>query len=180
MKLSKYDIGGEIIAILTRGMYPDPRDALREYVQNGIDAKAKNINVKIRQDSIIIEDDGFGMDYDTLRKAMRVGISDKNPNTDVGFMGIGIYSSYHLCDELAIYSRKNNNDPYAMVIDFHYMRQVLSKQREKRQKDEITSEELIDLQTLLSKAISLKKISSDSFPSTGTTIELLGLDPLFF
>ncbi len=35
MRFNKFDIGVEIIAILTRGMYPDPKDALREYIQNG-------------------------------------------------------------------------------------------------------------------------------------------------
>ena len=28
MRFTKFDIGAEIIAILTRGMYPDPKDAL--------------------------------------------------------------------------------------------------------------------------------------------------------
>lgn len=28
MRLNKFDIGAEIIAILTRGMYPDLKDAL--------------------------------------------------------------------------------------------------------------------------------------------------------
>ena len=45
-------------------MCPDPKDALREYVQNGVDADAKNINIKIRQNSIIVDDDGYGMDYE--------------------------------------------------------------------------------------------------------------------
>lgn len=31
MRFNKFDIGAEVIAILTRGMYPDPKDALREY-----------------------------------------------------------------------------------------------------------------------------------------------------
>ena len=34
MKVDKFDIGAEIISILTKGMYPDPRDAVREYIQN--------------------------------------------------------------------------------------------------------------------------------------------------
>lgn len=91
MKFTKFDIGAEIIAILTRGMYPDPKDALREYIQNGVDAKASHIDVKIRQNNIVIQDNGFGMDYATLRKAARIGVSDINPYKDVGFMGIGIY-----------------------------------------------------------------------------------------
>ena len=58
IKLTKHDIGAEIISILTKGMYFDPRDALREYVQNGIDANAQNIEIKIRGNSIVVEDDG--------------------------------------------------------------------------------------------------------------------------
>ena len=104
MKLSKFDIGAEIISIITKGMYPDPKDALREYIQNGIDAKAKDISIKIRQESIVIEDDGKGMNRKTLRDSVRMGVSDKNPSKDIGFMGIGIYSSFHLCGKMTIFS----------------------------------------------------------------------------
>ena len=69
MKLTQHDIGGEIISILTKGMYADPKDALREYVQNGVDANAKTIDIKIRQNNIIIEDTGDGMDKTSMRKA---------------------------------------------------------------------------------------------------------------
>ena len=111
MELKKSDIGAELLSILTRGMYLDPLDALREYVQNGVDAKAKNIFIKIRQNTVVIEDDGEGMNATTMRKAIRLGISDKNPAKDVGFMGIGLYSSFHLCDKLLIYSKTKNVSP---------------------------------------------------------------------
>src|SRR5271157_774776 len=100
IKITRHDIGGELISILTRGMYPDPRDTLREYVQNGVDARAKSIEIKIRGEAIVVEDDGLGMDKQTMLNAIRIGISDKNPKADVGFRGIGIYSSFHLCDKL--------------------------------------------------------------------------------
>src|SRR5207248_11166954 len=48
MKFKDTDIGGEIISILTKGMYTDPKDALREYVQNGVDANSDKITIKIR------------------------------------------------------------------------------------------------------------------------------------
>ncbi|MEK7396829.1 MAG: ATP-binding protein, partial [Candidatus Poribacteria bacterium] len=76
-KLKKSDFGGDIISILTKGMYADPKDALREYIQNGVDAGAKNISIKIRQNSIVIDDDGRGMDHEIMRKAIRLGISNK-------------------------------------------------------------------------------------------------------
>jgi HSP90 family molecular chaperone len=52
MKISKFDIGAEVISILTRGMYPDPRDAVREYIQNAVDAGANKVNVKVRQNQL--------------------------------------------------------------------------------------------------------------------------------
>ena len=85
MKVDKFDIGAEVISILTRGMYPDPRDAIREYIQNAIDAGSTSVDVKVRPSSVVIEDDGSGMDYKTMRRSVRIGISDKKPGKDIGF-----------------------------------------------------------------------------------------------
>jgi len=40
-KFGAQDIGAELLPVITRGLYRDPLDALREYIQNAIDAKAK-------------------------------------------------------------------------------------------------------------------------------------------
>ncbi|MDE0470695.1 MAG: ATP-binding protein [Ekhidna sp.] len=183
MKLSKFDIGAEVISILTRGMYPDPRDAVREYIQNAVDAGSKKVNVKIRQNSVVVQDDGCGMDRDTLRKALRVGISDKNPKKDVGFMGIGIYSSFHLCDRINIYSRMDDKNPYLLSMDFKGMRELLQEQKELRLNGEIDSSKLTDLQTLLEKYINLsdeEELAQDDFVLQGTRVELTGLDANFY
>ncbi|MCL4856989.1 MAG: ATP-binding protein, partial [Flavobacteriales bacterium] len=183
MKLSKFDIGAEIISIITKGMYPDPKDALREYIQNGVDAHAKKMSVKVRQESIVVEDDGIGMDFDTLRKAIRIGISDKSPTKNVGFMGIGIYSSFHLCDKLTIFSRGSKDIPNKLEMDFGKMKLILEKQKDKRLKGEIQSEELIDLQTILEDCISLSndgELDKNSFPAKGTRVELSKIEPEFY
>jgi len=182
MKLSKFDIGAEIISILTRGMYPDPRDAVREYIQNSIDAGAENVEIKVRQDSIVIQDDGSGMDYDALRRSVRIGISDKNPSKDIGFMGIGIYSAFHLCDKLEIHTRVNEGTPNVLNMDFGKMKSILSKQKLQRIQNEIESDELMGLQTLLENYIDISEESSvdiESFPSKGTRIEISGLSNVF-
>jgi Histidine kinase-, DNA gyrase B-, and HSP90-like ATPase len=182
MQLSKFDIGAEILAILTKGMYPDPRDAVREYIQNSIDAKAANVSVKVRQNSVVIEDDGVGMDYSTLRKAVRLGVSDKRPGKDVGFMGIGIYSAFHLCDNLTIFTRKKGLLPQSLAMDFKGMRTLLEEQKEKRLNGEITSEDLTDLQTLLQTYIQMPdegKVEASEYPiEKGTRIEIVGLNPI--
>jgi len=179
--MTKHDIGAEIISILTKGMYFDPRDALREYVQNAIDANAQNIGIKIRGNSIVVEDDGCGMDEETMRKAVRIGISDKNPNVDVGFRGIGIYSSFHLCDNLCIYSRpKTDNIPYLLSFDFKKMREILHQQQAARLKGDLTGDQLIDLQSLIEKHIEFKILNTNKFPKVGTRVEMINLDPNFF
>jgi hypothetical protein len=181
IKMTKHDIGAEIISILTKGMYFDPRDALREYVQNAIDANAQNIGIKIRGNSIVVEDDGCGMDEETMRKAVRIGISDKNPNVDVGFRGIGIYSSFHLCENLCIYSRpKTDNIPYLLSFDFKKMREILHQQQAARLKGDLTGDQLIDLQSLIEKHIEFKILNTNKFLKVGTRVEMINLDPNFF
>lgn len=183
MKFSKFDIGAEIISILTRGMYPDPKDALREYIQNGVDAKATHVDVKIRQNNIIIQDNGYGMDYATLRKAARIGVSDKNPSKDVGFMGIGIYSAYHLCDTLTIISKKEGGTPNKLVMHFSEMKNTLKSQRDLRLSGEIDSDKAVDLQTLLESFVDITddgKLEEEIFPKVGTRVELSGVSEYFY
>ena len=183
MRFTKFDIGAEIIAILTRGMYPDPKDALREYIQNGVDAKAKNVSVKIRQGNIVVQDDGTGMDYTTLRKAARIGVSDKNPSKDVGFMGIGIYSAYHLCDTLTILTRGENDGPHKLTMQFSKMRSTLELQRKERQNGLIDGDQIIDLQSLLESNVSITEkdeLNDSVFPNRGTRVELSGVTPYFY
>ncbi|HUU89487.1 MAG TPA: ATP-binding protein [Candidatus Glassbacteria bacterium] len=179
VKITRYDIGAEIISILTKGMYPEPCDALREYVQNGIDANAKNIEIKIRTNSIVVEDDGLGMDAAIIKKAIRIGISDKNPNIDVGFRGIGIYSSFHLCDNLQIYSKTNSSNPHILSFNFKKMRQVLMEQQIARLNGTLSGDDLIDLQSLLEEYIDLKELKPDEFPKMGTRVEMINLHPSF-
>ena len=178
--LKKSDIGGEIISILTKGMYSDSKDALREYVQNSVDAKAKNIDIKIRQNNIVVQDNGVGMDFETMRNAIRLGVSDKNPKNHVGFMGIGIYSSFHICEQLIIYSRMKDKGPNRISFDFKKMREDLEDQREARFKKEISEEEFIALQKLLENNITLDTLNNEDFAKNGTRVELIGLEQDFF
>ena len=50
---SNDDIGAEILPILTRGLYRDALDSLREYIQNAIDAEATQVQVFIDPDLVL-------------------------------------------------------------------------------------------------------------------------------
>lgn len=181
MRFTQNDIGGEIISIITRGMYDDPKDALREYVQNAVDAESQNISIKIRQNLIIVQDDGNGMDETTMRKAVRVGVSEKNPKSNVGFMGIGLYSSFHLCDNLTIYSKISEGTPHKLNFKFRAMRDILEFQKENRLNNvNDPNYSQIALQTLLENNIDLVEVEDSEFPSVGTRIELSGVEVEFY
>ena len=55
------EIGGTLISIVTKGLYTNPLDCIREYVQNGVDAGANEVTIQITGHSIIIHDNGAGM-----------------------------------------------------------------------------------------------------------------------
>ena len=82
INFKKEDIGGEILPILTTGLYRNVLDTVREYVQNSIDAKGQKISIVINPDMITISDDGLGMTFEEARKAIKLGISEKNRKAD--------------------------------------------------------------------------------------------------
>ena len=104
--LESWEVGGELLDILSRGLYSDAKDALREYVQNGVDARAKDIVIAVDGSHAVIRDDGHGMDEDEIRAARRFGMSGKSPRGMVGYRGIGIYSAFGICEEMTITSRR--------------------------------------------------------------------------
>ena len=106
VQLESWEVGGELLDILSRGLYSDAKDALREYVQNGVDAEAKHILITVDGSQVVVRDDGAGMDDEGIRAARRFGMSDKSPQEMVGYRGIGIYSAFGICEEMSITSRR--------------------------------------------------------------------------
>ena len=113
------DIGGDLIGIISKGLYPDPLDCIREYVQNSVDARAKNVTIKITGNSVIIADDGMGMAVGDLRQARQLGLSNKSQAENVGFRGIGIYSGFDICNRLLV-TTKRAGEAKARILEFHF------------------------------------------------------------
>ena len=175
VNFSKEDIGGELLPILTRGLYRDTLDCLREYIQNAIDAKANEITVSVDPDVVSVSDDGMGMDEDEARKAMRLGISEKNPLVNIGFRGIGIYSGFNLCDLLEIFTKSTDSDlTYRLVFDFKQIRKELLAEQKQRSQGEEPS---MYLQRLLEKAIFMEPTRDGIIQSSGTRVIMSGLLP---
>lgn len=162
------DIGAALIAILSKGLYTDPLDCIREYVQNAVDAGAKETTIKITSNSVTIFDKGSGMDLDALVQARQFGLSLKSLSDFVGFRGIGIYSGFDLCRRLRITTTKAG-DPFlhVMVFEFAAMKAQLEKDKQKKPGETRTS-----LSELLSNHTYIKRDGNAPADLHFTTVEL--------
>lgn len=124
------DIGGELLGIISKGLYPDPLDCIREYVQNSVDGKAKDVTIKITGNSVIIKDDGLGMAVEDLKQARQLGISYKSPAENVGFRGIGVYSAFGICNRLVITTKKAGESK-SRILEWRFgeMKELLQTER---------------------------------------------------
>jgi len=172
-RFSKKDIGGEILPILTTGLYRDTLDALREYIQNSIDADAKSIELVIDPDTIAITDSGRGMTRDEARRAIRLGISDKNPLQNVGFRGIGVYSAFNLCNLLEIFTKPGKEQIGSRIVfNFENIRTQLLREQERRKQGQPPQ---LFLEMLLEENVYVEDDHQTVIKDNGTKVILSGL-----
>jgi hypothetical protein len=163
------DVGGELLAVLSKGLYTNPLDCIREYVQNSVDAKSTNVTIKITGNSVVIFDDGSGMNLEELLQARQFGLSFKSYAEHVGFRGIGIYSGFDLCRRLRITTTKKD-DPHLHVLVFDFAAMKAELENDKRDTQSKVKTSLIKL---LSEHTYIKRELS-AFPATRhfTQVEL--------
>ena len=139
-----WEVGGELLDILSRGLYTDAKDALREYIQNSVDADANNVHITIDGPVVTVRDDGQGMDFETLRRARRLGASDKGMQFNVGFRGIGIYAAFGMCETLTIHTHQANaSELLGLRMRFGEMSRVLERDRNAPRRSSIALTDLL-------------------------------------
>lgn len=137
-ELNEFDFGANDVGIfllesITKGLYRDPRNSLREYISNELDNKPRptHVDVNIRGDQVEVIGDGPGMGYDQLRMAVRVGFSPKDPAKNIGFRGIGIYSGVSVCDRIRIATKQAGTlRSYVLTIDAEGLRADMDSPRQ--------------------------------------------------
>ena len=116
MENLKYIVEDKTIAqLLGIQNFNNKESAILELVKNAYDANAKNLIISITKSEIVIEDDGMGMNEETIRKNwMHVGKSDKDYSigTDknirvlAGSKGIGRFALARLGKNISLHSKK--------------------------------------------------------------------------
>jgi len=104
-------------------LYTQSLDLIRELVANGYDADATEVHITITDSSIVVKDNGSGMNRDGLKQYFTVGssfkkqnpVSEKFKRVRIGEFGIGKFAVLSICDRFEIYTRTKN---YAATLIF--------------------------------------------------------------
>src|SRR5260370_28644919 len=132
---------GSVLEALSRGLYPDKRHVLREFVQNAFDSMAElrktspksplgPIEIKIEPPSIFIADSGIGMLAEQVKQYRYLGFSEKQPSTHAGFRGIGKYPAIPVAENIIVDSSPlGEAKRYRAVIHADKMMAALQKEK---------------------------------------------------
>lgn len=130
MKRLKYIVEDSTIAeLLGVQNFTNKESAILELVKNAYDAQAKNVSITFSERTIVIIDDGIGMDKSTIYDNwMHVGKSDKgysvvdrDANDErvlAGSKGIGRFALARLGASVVVYSAKEGAVPIKWTTDW--------------------------------------------------------------
>lgn len=112
-------LSNQIIHLLSEQMYSSPLKAIEELVVNAYDADARECRIGIPTEpgperSIVVYDDGSGMDFAGLEQLWHVGESPKRGHETsdggrklIGKFGIGKLATYAIADKITYLSRRD-------------------------------------------------------------------------
>ena len=121
---SRAIVGGDILRLVTAGMYDDPLVLYREYIQNAADAVVHrgggSGTVRIKVDpfasQVTITDDGTGLSpTDAVRCLVPIGNSTKKPDLDRGRRGIGRLSALAFAERVHFTTRSCGSETVTCV-----------------------------------------------------------------
>ena len=126
----RFDTNGPILKFLGRKLYNNTALALCEFVANAWDAEARQIKITIEgsgeNQSIIIQDDGNGMNADELEnKFLKVDYNKRDEGAKskllhrvfMGRKGIGKLAMIYFAKDITIYTKKKDTTGEAWSID---------------------------------------------------------------
>jgi len=139
----RFFVGSFLLESLTTGMYIEPRDCVREYVQNGLDAiesaraarqlrpNSGRVTIIIDRpnDVLMIRDDGLSIPAENVWETLTsIGASKKALRRNAGFRGIGRLAGIAYCDVLE-FRCKAKGEVTATILRFDAaaIREVLRK-----------------------------------------------------
>ncbi|MFA1261038.1 ATP-binding protein [Xanthomonas axonopodis pv. fascicularis] len=120
------------------GLYSSTPAVVTEIIANAWDADAKTVTIEIAADRITVSDDGHGMGASELQnRFLRVGYarrdqgkgnaSDTLGRKVMGRKGIGKLAMFSLADKIEVWSKKDGDDPVAVLISVDNLRTAIQQ-----------------------------------------------------
>lgn len=165
-------IGGDILNLITVGMYDNPLAIYREYIQNAADAISNaeslrdgkvEINIDPSGLSVRIRDNGPGLSHEAaLRALLPIARSQKQRGTDSGFRGIGRLSGLAFAESVTFKTRAQANQPITRIIwDGPKLRNAIAKSR--------------NTESAIRECITLEILSEEEYPDHFFEVEVGGV-----
>ena len=147
-----------IVELFSEGLYASPNKAVEELVVNSFDAGAQKVHVLLSpnlhdQDAtIVVIDDGEGMDPEGLKRHWLIGISNKRDlpelprgRRQIGKFGIGKLATYVLANRLTHISKRGTKY-YSTSMDYRVIKQRADREIEPKAPITITILKLTAMQ----------------------------------
>ena len=176
----------KIVDLFSEGLYASPNKAIEELVANAFDAGAHRVQVLLSSNlhdqaaSIVVVDDGEGMDEGGLRQHWLIGISNKRHlgvlprnRQQIGKFGIGKLATYVLAARLTHISRSGGKY-YSTSMDYTAIDSRVEKEVEPKTPIKIPLRELTEAEA--KKALK-PWTDTAAFKASGTVLFGTGAPP---
>ena len=165
-------VGGEILSLITSGMYTSPLAIFREYLQNAADSIASSttfndgrveIKINIEERSVTICDNGPGLSHAQAKRLLiPISRSQKSRQHDRGFRGIGRLSGLAFGDSVSFLTRRNG-DKQATQITWNgeHIRTGIDKR--------------LPIEKVIEQSVVVEKVDVDGQPANFFEVQVKGI-----
>ena len=165
-------IGGDILNLITSGMYASPLAIYREYLQNATDSIALSgnsdngkvdITIDVNNMRVVIRDNGPGLSYaQSKRELIPVSKSGKRRRFCRGFRGIGRLSGLAFGSSVKFLTRCSEKLPITQVTwDGDKLRQGIDSR--------------LSIETIILQCVDVEKLNDDSYPANFFEVQVEGI-----
>ena len=165
-------IGGDILSLITSGMYTSPLSVYREYIQNAADSiaafgKPENCKIDIKIDPasmyLSIRDNGLGLSYaQAIEELIPIANSNKHRQTDRGFRGIGRLCGLAFGESVSFLTRIRDTDPVTRVVwNRSNLRRCIDSN--------------LPIEKIISYCVTVDVIKEDTYPARFFEVQIAGI-----
>ncbi len=165
-------VGGDVLDLVTSGMYTSPLAIYREYIQNatdsifspgGLDNRTVEIEIDVNKVCVTIRDNGPGLSYaQAKRDLIPIARSSKNRQRDRGFRGIGRLSGLAFGSSVKFLTRCGTSSSVTQVI-----------WNGEKLRDGIDNK--LPIEETILQCVNIERLDGDNYPANFFEVQIEGI-----